>query len=123
MTGSPARLLQYLRRLASQQPSASDTDAVLLGRFVRHRDEDAFAALVARQVPVEAARGCLFLPDFAQGWLPCEGTQPQKWGPPSCVSQRQNRNSERRPALRAVLEAASVGPAPDGRTPARYCLP
>jgi RNA polymerase sigma factor (sigma-70 family) len=40
------RLLRHLRRLTS--PPNPGTDAELLGRFVRARDEDAFAALVTR---------------------------------------------------------------------------
>jgi len=44
------RLLCYLRRAAA--PARADSDADLLGRFVRRRDEDAFAALVARHGPM-----------------------------------------------------------------------
>ena len=39
-------LVRRLRRLA--EPPAADSDADLLGRFALGRDEDAFAALVAR---------------------------------------------------------------------------
>jgi RNA polymerase sigma factor (sigma-70 family) len=52
MPASHARLLQYLRRLASQQPSAPATDGALLERFARHRDEEGFAALFARHRPM-----------------------------------------------------------------------
>src|SRR5436190_22837435 len=41
-------LLRYIRRLVSRPASAPDTDAALLARFTRERDEAAFAALVAR---------------------------------------------------------------------------
>ena len=43
-------LVHRLRRLAG--PPAADSDADLLGRFARRRDEDAFAALVARHGPM-----------------------------------------------------------------------
>jgi RNA polymerase sigma factor (sigma-70 family) len=46
----PERLLRYLRRLAPAAHPASD--AGLLERFVRCRDEDAFAALLARHGPM-----------------------------------------------------------------------
>ena len=50
MTARAAALLRHLRRLASPTLSASedDADAALLDRFVRDKDEDAFAALVRR---------------------------------------------------------------------------
>jgi RNA polymerase sigma factor (sigma-70 family) len=44
------RLLSRLRRAAA--PPGADPDAVLLGRFARRRDEEAFAALVARHGPM-----------------------------------------------------------------------
>jgi RNA polymerase sigma factor (sigma-70 family) len=44
------RLLHSLRRMAT--PEAHDTDAALLGRFCRDRDETAFAALMARHGPM-----------------------------------------------------------------------
>jgi RNA polymerase sigma factor (sigma-70 family) len=47
MTVNPLTLLQHLRRL-TLAATAADTDAALLGRFVQHRDQAAFAALVAR---------------------------------------------------------------------------
>jgi RNA polymerase sigma factor (sigma-70 family) len=46
----PERLLRYLRRLAP--PAHPASDAGLLERFVRCRDEDAFAALLARHGPM-----------------------------------------------------------------------
>jgi RNA polymerase sigma factor (sigma-70 family) len=46
----PERLLRYLRRLAP--PSQPASDARLLEQFVRCRDEDAFAALLARHGPM-----------------------------------------------------------------------
>jgi RNA polymerase sigma factor (sigma-70 family) len=44
----PATLLRHLRRLAAPPGADPVPDADLLGRFVRQRDEAAFAALVAR---------------------------------------------------------------------------
>jgi RNA polymerase sigma factor (sigma-70 family) len=52
MPVEPAHLLKRLRRLAVPPGPTSASDVVLLGRFVRHRDEDAFAALVARYGPM-----------------------------------------------------------------------
>jgi DNA-directed RNA polymerase specialized sigma24 family protein len=64
-----APLLHHLRRLAA--PPEVDSDAALLERFGRRRDEAAFAALVARHGPmvlsvcrrmlgdVQAAEDCL----------------------------------------------------------------
>ncbi len=48
MTAHPEQLLRHIRRLASRPAAEPDSDAELLRRFVRCRDEDAFAALVAR---------------------------------------------------------------------------
>src|SRR5262245_21007962 len=45
-----ATLRRLLRRLAD--PAVAAPDADLLGRFARHRDEEAFAALVARHGPM-----------------------------------------------------------------------
>src|SRR5262245_65017645 len=50
MAPSPARLLLHLRRLPAAPDPASDT--VLLDRFARRRDADAFAALVDRHGPM-----------------------------------------------------------------------
>jgi RNA polymerase sigma factor (sigma-70 family) len=47
-----AQLLHQLRQLAAASPSESASDAVLLDRFVRRQDQDAFAALVARHGPM-----------------------------------------------------------------------
>jgi RNA polymerase sigma factor (sigma-70 family) len=52
MPANPATLLRHLRRLAAPAPLTPDADAVLLGRFVRDRDEGAFAALVRRHGPM-----------------------------------------------------------------------
>jgi RNA polymerase sigma factor (sigma-70 family) len=52
MAADPATLLRHLRRLAAPAPLPPDADAVLLGRFVRDRDEAAFAALVRRHGPM-----------------------------------------------------------------------
>jgi RNA polymerase sigma factor (sigma-70 family) len=52
MPASPEQLLRHIRSLADRPPSGPATDAALLGRFVRHRDEAAFAALVARHGPM-----------------------------------------------------------------------
>jgi RNA polymerase sigma factor (sigma-70 family) len=48
MIAGPAYLLQHIRRLVTPASPHAASDAALLGRFIRHRDEDAFAALVAR---------------------------------------------------------------------------
>jgi RNA polymerase sigma factor (sigma-70 family) len=45
-------LLRRLYRLTSPPAGGRDSDAALLERFVRHRDEAAFAALVARHGPM-----------------------------------------------------------------------
>jgi RNA polymerase sigma factor (sigma-70 family) len=50
VTDRPERLLRYLRRLTPAAHPASD--AALLERFVRCRDEDAFAALLSRHGPM-----------------------------------------------------------------------
>ncbi len=42
------QLLGYLRRLLSQPVAGASRDAVLLERFVRAHDAEAFAALVQR---------------------------------------------------------------------------
>src|SRR5262249_3358893 len=52
MPTSPATLLRHLRRLASRHAADPDADAILLDRFVRRRDEEAFAALVRRHGPM-----------------------------------------------------------------------
>src|SRR5262249_6489231 len=46
MASHPDKLLWHLRRLLSSPAAHPETDAALLGRFVRRRDEDAFTALV-----------------------------------------------------------------------------
>jgi RNA polymerase sigma factor (sigma-70 family) len=48
MPVGPERVIHHLRRLVSRGAAEPAGDAVLLERFVRRRDEDAFAALVAR---------------------------------------------------------------------------
>jgi RNA polymerase sigma factor (sigma-70 family) len=52
MPARPVTLLRHLRRLVSHQPLAPDADAVLLERFVRHREEEAFTTLVDRHGPL-----------------------------------------------------------------------
>ena len=52
MAARPEHLLRHIRRLVSRTPSGPDTDAALLDRFVRARDEGAFASLVARHGPM-----------------------------------------------------------------------
>src|SRR5262249_11951198 len=54
MAARPDPLLKYIRRLVSRPAPAPnpDADAVLLDRFVRKRDETAFAALVRRHAPM-----------------------------------------------------------------------
>src|SRR5437879_2420661 len=46
------RVLHHLCRLAVSQTTESGTDQQLLARFVAHRDEDAFTALVHRHGPM-----------------------------------------------------------------------
>jgi RNA polymerase sigma factor (sigma-70 family) len=45
-------LLRHIRRLVAQPDADPGSDADLLGRFVRQRDERAFAALVSRHSPM-----------------------------------------------------------------------
>jgi len=52
MAGHPERLVRYLRRLVPPPFSDLATDSRLLDTFVRCKDEDAFAALVARHGPM-----------------------------------------------------------------------
>jgi hypothetical protein len=52
MAARLARLFPHLRRLMSACAAEPAGDAELLGRFIRDRDEDAFAALVARHSPL-----------------------------------------------------------------------
>src|SRR5690242_14505107 len=54
-------VLSHLRRLAAPANSPADSDAALLDRFVRFRDERAFATLVSRHGPMvlNAARRVL----------------------------------------------------------------
>jgi RNA polymerase sigma factor (sigma-70 family) len=52
MDPRPAALLRHLRRLVSRPCPDPAADAELLGRFVRRRDEVAFAALVERHGPM-----------------------------------------------------------------------
>jgi RNA polymerase sigma factor (sigma-70 family) len=52
MAAYPDHLLRHVRRIVSSPDADSITDAALLGRFVRDRDEDAFAALVTRHGPM-----------------------------------------------------------------------
>jgi RNA polymerase sigma factor (sigma-70 family) len=46
------QLLLRIRRLVSRPASPSDSDAALLGQFVGHHDQDAFATLVRRHGPL-----------------------------------------------------------------------
>src|SRR5208337_3437254 len=52
MAFSPEQLLRYIRRRAPGSSARLATDADLLNHFVRHRDEDAFTALVTRHAPM-----------------------------------------------------------------------
>jgi RNA polymerase sigma factor (sigma-70 family) len=52
MTARPDQLLRRLRRIVASPAADPGSDAALLDRFVRQRDEDAFAALVARHGPM-----------------------------------------------------------------------
>src|SRR5436190_9777932 len=45
-------LLRHLRRLVHRPPSTTTTDGALVDDFVRRKDQDAFAALVARHGPM-----------------------------------------------------------------------
>jgi RNA polymerase sigma factor (sigma-70 family) len=51
-TGQLASVLRCIHHLAGAQFAADGTDRQLLQRFVAHRDEDAFAALVRRHGPM-----------------------------------------------------------------------
>jgi RNA polymerase sigma factor (sigma-70 family) len=55
MTIRPQRLLRHIRRLAGPTTPDPASDGALLERFVRNRDEDAFAALVGRHGPMVLA--------------------------------------------------------------------
>ncbi|HEY7309480.1 MAG TPA: sigma-70 family RNA polymerase sigma factor [Gemmataceae bacterium] len=48
----PSQVLQHIRRLVQPSPADLDSDAALLGRFVRDHDQTAFSALVARHGPM-----------------------------------------------------------------------
>jgi RNA polymerase sigma factor (sigma-70 family) len=52
MTAHTDPLLRHIRRLVLRPSASPESDAVLLGRFLRHKDDDAFAALVARHGPM-----------------------------------------------------------------------
>jgi RNA polymerase sigma factor (sigma-70 family) len=52
MAAQSRRLLHHLWQLVPRPPSDPATDAGLLERFVRHKDEDAFAALIGRHGPM-----------------------------------------------------------------------
>jgi RNA polymerase sigma factor (sigma-70 family) len=52
MAAGLPHLVGHLRRLASPPGSNGDTDAALLDRFIHHRDEAAFEALVRRHGPM-----------------------------------------------------------------------
>src|SRR5262245_4741167 len=52
MAPRSAALLRHLRRLVSRPCAGPGADAALLDRFVRRRDETAFAALVERHGPM-----------------------------------------------------------------------
>ncbi|HEY7313715.1 MAG TPA: sigma-70 family RNA polymerase sigma factor [Gemmataceae bacterium] len=52
MTATVARVFCQVQRWASVSRGGDASDAVLLDRFIRHRDETAFTALVARHGPM-----------------------------------------------------------------------
>ncbi len=52
MAESTTTLIDELRRLVGRAGASNDPDAILLGRFVENRAEDAFAALVYRHGPM-----------------------------------------------------------------------
>jgi len=127
----PPLLTRFLRRLRSlSAPPSGETDAVLLARFARRRDEDAFAALVARHGPMvrnacirvlgdfHAAEDCFqatFLilarranslrrPDALAGWL---------YGVASRVARDAQRLNARRPRHNLDGLAEPADPRPD----------
>lgn len=63
MTPPLAPLLRHLRRLASGPHETPESDAALLQRFVRERDDNAFAALLARHGAMVLAVCCRVLRD------------------------------------------------------------
>src|SRR5262249_21783215 len=101
MAPSPAQLLSHLRRLA-ESPAP---DAALLDRFLRDRDEPAFAALVRRHGPMvfRVCRRVLADPP-ARGPAPAAAALPAT--PPSrpapaggarCAGGRRGRRGRRAP--------------------------
>jgi DNA-directed RNA polymerase specialized sigma24 family protein len=50
--GKLNRVVQHLRRMVGPGSAPAESDAALLSRFVRDRDETAFAALVERHGPL-----------------------------------------------------------------------
>lgn len=68
MAARTASVLRYLRRLVVNQQGETASDAALLEQFVRARDEEAFAALVARHGPLvwRACRRVLADPQTAE---------------------------------------------------------
>src|SRR5215472_14202373 len=52
MTLPTEHLLQHIRRLVSAAVVSPESDAALLDRFLHHRDEESFAALVRRHGPM-----------------------------------------------------------------------
>src|SRR5213082_1080496 len=51
-TNEPTKVVQYFCKIVLQQNGAGLTDGQLLGRFIEHRDEAAFGALVRRHGPM-----------------------------------------------------------------------
>src|SRR5262245_31012482 len=68
MSTHTSRLVEQVRDLVPRAVAGLAPEAELLARFVGHRDEDAFAALVARHGPMvlAAARRVLRAPDAAE---------------------------------------------------------
>ena len=64
MPPRPEQLLRRIRKLATQAAPEPDSDAVLLGRFLHHQDEAAFATLVRRHGPLVLAVGRRVLGDL-----------------------------------------------------------
>jgi len=66
-------VLRYLRRIAAPNQVGQTSDRVLLDRFVRTRDEEAFAALVKRHAAMVLAVCRRVLPEMHDIRSPTRG--------------------------------------------------